>query len=184
MLLFLVLRLAYMPRNFFRKISPDPAHFKQHKHLQFLGDTLHLACLWHLNRHSIAKGIAIGLFVMWLPMPFHVLMVAALAVLLRANLPVAILTAFINNPLTMAPMYYLDYWLGKHLLHGHFHPFKFEASLYWLTHGLPHIWEPLLSGTLILSTASALLGFYGIHLLWRLEIRHKLKKRRERNCNG
>ncbi|QLQ31519.1 MAG: DUF2062 domain-containing protein [Candidatus Thiothrix singaporensis] len=77
-----------------------------------MGDALHVACLWHINRRTAAKGVAIGLFVMWLPLPFHVLMTATLAVILRANLPIALITVFINNPLTMGPMFYLDYWLA------------------------------------------------------------------------
>lgn len=181
-LLFLAPHPANMPRKFFRKISPTPETFRRHKHLQFLGDALHVACLWHINRRTAAKGVAIGLFVMWLPLPFHVLMTATLAVILRANLPIALITVFINNPLTMGPMFYLDYWLGRHLLGGHFHPFKFEASLHWLVHGLPHIWQPLLTGTVVVASISALAGYYGVHLLWRLSILHHLKKRQERKA--
>jgi hypothetical protein len=173
-----------MPRKFFRKISPSPETFKQSKHLQFLGDTLHLACLWYLNRRTIARAVAIGVFVMWLPTPLHALTVAMLAVLLRANLPIAIITTFINNPITMGPMFYFDYWVGKHVLGGHYQAFKFEASLHWLTHGLLHLWKPLLTGTLILSSVSALIGFYGVHLLWRLHLIRHLQTRRARQCKS
>jgi uncharacterized protein (DUF2062 family) len=170
-----------MPKKFFRRITPSPETFKSNKHLQFLGDTLNLTCLWHLNRRTLSRALAIGLFVMWLPLPFHVLMVATAVVFWRANLPIAILTAFINNPFTMGPMYYFDYWLGKELLGGHFHAFKFEASLHWITHGLPHIWQPLALGTLVLASLSALLGYYGLLLLWRW---HVIRQWRRRKCKG
>ena len=171
-----------MPRKFFRRISPSPETFKANKHLQFLGDTMHLACLWHLNRRTLARALAIGLFVMWLPLPFHVLMVATLVVLWRANLPIAILTAFINNPFTMAPMYYLDYWLGRQLLGGHYRAFKFEASVQWLTHSLPHIWQPLALGTVVLASCSAALGYYGLLLVWRWNIAQQWQQRKRRRA--
>jgi hypothetical protein len=169
-----------MLRKFFRKLSPSPETIKQHKHLQFLGNTLHLACLWQLNRRTIPTAVAIGLFIMWLPVPFHVLLVALLVVLFRANLPVALVTAFINNPLTMGPMYYADYKLGVLLLHSPVKHFKFEASLHWLSHGFLPLWKPLMAGAFSLAFVSALVGFYGLHLLWRMSILQHLKARRKR----
>ncbi|MDD5394167.1 MAG: DUF2062 domain-containing protein [Thiothrix sp.] len=170
-----------MPRKFFRKLSPSPETIKQHKHLQFLGNTLHLACLWQLNRRTIPSAVAIGLFVMWLPVPFHVLLVALLVVLFRTNLPIALVTVFINNPLTMGPMYYADYKLGVLLLQSPAKHFKFEASLHWLTHGFLPLWKPLMTGAFSLAFVSAIIGFYGLHLVWRLYILQHLKERRKRD---
>jgi hypothetical protein len=173
-----------MPRKFFRKLSPSPETIKQHKHLQFLGNTLNLACLWQLNRKTIPQAVAIGLAVMWLPVPFHVLLTALLVVLLRANLPVALVTVFINNPLTMGPMYYADYKLGTFILNtSTTHQFKFEASLHWLNHGFLHLWKPLMTGALTLAFISGVIGFYGLHLIWRLRIRQHLKERHARKAN-
>lgn len=169
-----------MLKKFFRKLSPSPETIKQHKHLQFLGDTLHLACLWQLNRRTIPSAVAIGFFVMWLPLPFHVLLVALLVVLFRANLPVALVAVFINNPLTMGPMYYADYALGLFMLQLPAHQFKFEASIHWLTHGFLHMWKPLMAGAFSIALLSALIGYYGLHWFWRWHISQHLKQRRAR----
>ncbi|QLQ31520.1 MAG: DUF2062 domain-containing protein [Candidatus Thiothrix singaporensis] len=43
---------------------------------------------------------------------------------------------------------------------------------------MPHIWQPLLTGTVVVASISALAGYYGVHLLWRLSILHHLKNAR------
>ena len=169
-----------MPRKLLRKLFPNPDKLKEHKHLQFLGDTLHLPCLWHLNRHNVAAAFAIGLFCMWIPVPFQTVIAALLAVFFRANLPLAVVLVFVTNPVTMPPMLYGAYLLGAAIVG---HPptgFNFEPSLQWLTHGLILIWKPFLLGISLMAVTSSLLGYYGIHLLWRLHLLKRLKARRER----
>ena len=50
--------------------------------------------------------MAIGLFVAMLPIPGHTPLALILGLLLRANLPVALLVIWIANPLTYAPVSY------------------------------------------------------------------------------
>ena len=173
-----------MPRKFLRKLSPNPEKLKQHKHLQFLGDTLHLPCLWHFNRHNVSIAFAIGLFCMWIPIPFQSILAALLAVFFRANLPLSVALVFITNPITMPPMLYAAYKLGALIVGSPTDGFNFEASLHWLTHGLVLIWKPFLLGILLMATASSLLGYYGIHFLWRMHILQHLKERRERRLRA
>ena len=69
----------------------------------------------HINDtpHRLALGIACGLFVAWLPLyGLHILLVLAFAQLCRANKFTSLLTVWINNPLTLLPIYYLNYLLG------------------------------------------------------------------------
>jgi uncharacterized protein (DUF2062 family) len=169
-----------MPRKFLRKLFPNPDKLKEHKHLQFLGDTLHLPCLWHLNRRNVASAFAIGLFCMWIPVPFQSIIAALLAVFFRANLPLAVVLVFVTNPVTMPPMLYGAYLVGAAIVG---HPpggFNFEPSLDWLMNGLVLIWKPFLLGIFITAVLSSLAGYYGVHLLWRLHLLKHLKARRER----
>ncbi len=169
-----------MPRKLLRKLFPNPDKLKEHKHLQFLGDTLHLPYLWHLNRRNVASAFAIGLFCMWIPIPFQSIIAALLAVFFRANLPLAVVLVFVTNPVTMPPMLYGAYLVGAAIVG---HPpagFNFEPSLDWLMNGLILIWKPFLLGIFITAVLSSLVGYYGVHLLWRLHMLKHLKERRER----
>jgi len=68
--------------------------------------------LWSFERHSVAKGAALGVFFAIL-FPFaHVLLASVAAIALRANIVVAALTTFISNPLTLPILYYAAYHVG------------------------------------------------------------------------
>lgn len=67
--------------------------------------------------HRIALGVAIGLFVAWIPLPGALMLtVIGLTFLFRANPIVGIAAVWINNPLTIVPMYYSGYLLGRKIL--------------------------------------------------------------------
>lgn len=169
-----------MPRKFLRKWTPDPAKLKEHKHLRFLGDALDIPNLWHFNRRNVAVAFAIGLGCMWIPIPFQSVLAALLAVLFRANLPLSVALVFITNPITMPPMFYGAYLVGEAILGKPEAGFSFEPSLDWLTHEFVQIWKPFLLGVGIVGVLSSVLGYYGIHLLWRLHLLRYLQERRSR----
>jgi uncharacterized protein (DUF2062 family) len=67
--------------------------------------------------HRIALGAGLGLFVAWTPLiGLHILVVLALAFLLRANKFVAIVCVWVSNPFTFIGIYYPNYLFGKALL--------------------------------------------------------------------
>ena len=169
-----------MPRKLLRKFSPHPDTLKQHKHLQFLGDALHLPCLWHLNRHNVASAFAIGLFAMWLPIPAQSVLAALLAVFFRANLPISVALVFVTNPVTTPPMLYAAYVLGAAIVGHPSTGFNFEPSLDWLMNGLILIWKPFLLGIFLMAGISAVVSYYGVNLLWRLHLLRHLHIRRAR----
>ena len=66
---------------------------------------------------SLAMGIAIGVFVAFLPViGVKMALSVALAWMLRANKAVGVPLVWISNPLTAVPMLYPGYWLGCKLL--------------------------------------------------------------------
>lgn len=68
--------------------------------------------LWHWSRRSVAAGMAIGLFI-GLAIPVaQILLAAAAALVLRANVAVAAAGTLVTNPLTVPPIYYAAYQLG------------------------------------------------------------------------
>lgn len=164
-----------MPRKFLKKWTPNPTTLKEHKHLRFLGTALHADYLWQLNRSTVARACAIGIFCMWIPVPFQTVLAAMGAILFRANLPVSVALVFITNPFTMPPMFYFSYKIGALLLGLPPQGFKFELSLSWLTNGMLHIWKPFILGTSLVAAVTSLLAYYGALLIWNVHLFRQIR---------
>jgi len=169
-----------MPRKFLKRYSPSPQTIKNNKSLSFLGSAIHQPSLWHMNRHSVAKAFAIGLFCAWLPTPFQTVLAAVLAIYFRAHLPLSVVLVFITNPVTIPPMFYFAYKLGSFLLGMEPESVQMDLNWEWFTTTLGQIWKPLLFGSLLLSIFSSMLGYLSIHIIWRKSIRTRWKERVER----
>jgi hypothetical protein len=137
--------------------------------------------LWGIRRKTVVPAFSLGLFIAFLPFPGHMLTAALAAVPMRINIPVATLSTFACNPLTVGPMYFSAYHLGALLLAIPEQPFEFEFSLKWVMETFVTIWQPLLLGCVLLGFASALLGYVVLDLIWRSSIAdYKARKRRDR----
>ena len=67
--------------------------------------------------HRIALGVAVGIFVCWLPcMPVQMILTVALSTLVGANKFVGVPFVWISNPLTIFPVYWPSWMLGKWIL--------------------------------------------------------------------
>ncbi|MDH3747196.1 MAG: DUF2062 domain-containing protein [Gammaproteobacteria bacterium] len=171
-----------MPRRFFRKFAIKRHHMAENRLLSPFRNLLHEPRLWGIRRRTVVPAFALGLFIAFLPFPGHPLWAALLALTLRINIPVAIVTTFVSNPLTMGPMYYSTYRLGRRLLGLEPVPFSFELSLDWVTNKFVTIWQPMILGSLLLGTAAALIGYVIVDLLWRASVHdYKSRKRQQRN---
>lgn len=72
--------------------------------------------LWYLNRSSISRGVAIGLFAAFIPLPLQMLMAAILAIFFRANVPIAVVMTWASNPFTFVSINYFIYMVGTWVL--------------------------------------------------------------------
>jgi len=147
---------------------------------KMFGKLLHDPYLWHLNRRSVSLAFAVGLFFMWVPLPFQMIYAAGAAIVVRANLPIAVALVWITNPVTMGPMLYFAYKMGAWILGVPPGEFHIELSFEWLKTEMLLIWKPFLLGLLIVSVGGALLGFAAIRLLWRLHIVRYLEQKRKK----
>lgn len=69
--------------------------------------------------HQIALGVAIGFFVGWLPIVGIQMAVAVVVcTVVRANKIVPIFPIWLTNPVTMAPIYSFNYWVGWKIVGG------------------------------------------------------------------
>jgi uncharacterized protein (DUF2062 family) len=173
-----------MPKNFIKKYLPSPEKIKQQKLLKIFGSLLHDGNLWHLNRRSARGAFAVGLFFAWMPIPFQMVVSAAVAIPMRVNLPLSVALVWLTNPITMPVLFYIAYLVGCVVLRTPLEPFAFEASWAWLVHSIHTIGKPFLAGCLLMGICSAIIGYFAIDWLWRLSVRKaqlgkKLKRKNQ-----
>ena len=166
-----------MPRRFFKRYMPHPDRIKSNKSLRFLGALIHDPNLWHLNRHSVARAMAIGLFWAMIPMPMQMLAAAVCALPARANLPIAVGLVWLTNPLTMPPVFYCNYKVGTWLLDTPASDMPAELSLAWVSHMLQHNWQPLYLGSLVSGVVFAILGYVLTQAYWRWWVGRSWRRR-------
>ena len=169
-----------MPRRFFRKFHLNREQLRKQWWIAPFDHLLHDPNLWAIRRRTVVPAFALGLFVAYLPFPGHVLTGIVLGALLRINVPVSAITTLVSNPVTMGPMYYAGFEVGRILLGLPPRPFEFEMSFAWLGERLAATWQPLLLGCLLLGTILALIGYVVLDLLWRASISDYLARRRRR----
>jgi uncharacterized protein (DUF2062 family) len=171
-----------MPRRFFRKFAVKRHHVGDSWFLAPFQHLLHDTRLWGTRRRTVVPAFALGLFIAFMPFPGHIAMAALLSLALRINIPVAVVASFVSNPLTMYPMYYGAYRLGRSLLNTDSIPFNFELSIDWVTHTFVTIWQPMMLGCLLLGAGAALIGYIALDALWRSSLHdYKKRKRGERD---
>ncbi len=174
-----------MPRRFFRKFRLKRHHVRDSWMLSPFQSLLSDPRLWGIRRKTVVPGFALGLFIAFMPFPGHIVTATLLALAFRINIPVAVVTTFVSNPLTFYPMYFFAHEVGENLLDLQHQAIEFELSITWVTHTFVSIWQPMMLGCLLLGTAAAVLGFVVVDLLWRWSLHdYKSRKRSERNNSG
>lgn len=141
--------------------------------------------LWRMHRRSVPRAVAIGLGV-GIIIPFmHMLVAALLAIPLRANVAVAAAFTLLINPLTIPPIYYLAYRVGRWELRADsvvIDPQTAQQAsgelarfLFWIHHAS----GPIALGIVTLAFLAALLGYVLTAIVWRLWLASKMRRRRE-----
>jgi uncharacterized protein len=178
-----------MPRKYFRRYLPDPQTIANHRWLGRFGTLLHHPGLWSLNRHSVAGGVAIGMFAGLVPGPLQMLTAALLAIPLKKNLPVALACTLYTNPFTIVPLYLFALWIGT-LITGaagtELAPAPdFSIAHMWQWFGAMVDWaagmgKPLIIGLLALALGLAGLGWVAVQVAWRAWVIHAWRQRKAR----
>jgi uncharacterized protein len=146
--------------------------------------------LWHFNRRGVAAGIALGIFFGLLIPIAQIPFAAGTAVLLRANVPVAIGSTLVTNPVTVAPVYIAAYYLGSAVLgvaDAAEVPMPLQPEIdtdprWWGTAGenVLGVGKPLVVGLAIVAVAGGILSYFAIMLFWRARTIWRWKRRRGR----
>ncbi|WDE03807.1 DUF2062 domain-containing protein [Thalassomonas viridans] len=173
-----------MPKKIIKRMMPDHHTIKNHKHLSIFGELLHNPNLWHLNRRSVAKAFAVGLFFAFVPVPFQMILAAGIAIIVHANLPLSIALVWITNPLTMPAIFYFCYLVGTWVLGEQQQEFAFEATWQWVVDSLSTIGPAFILGCGVLAVVFSIIGYFGIQALWRHSVVKEWGKRKLRNNNS
>ncbi len=171
-----------MTRKFFRRLSA-PYRGNQEDAAWYLRPFRALLAhpvYFSINRRSITGGLVLGLFVGVLPFLGHTPVVVLAALLLRVNLPVAVLSTWIANPFTYGPIFYGEYMLGSFLMR--LPPTVPTLGLPWreLALALAETWRPLWLGAVVAGLTLAGAAYLLSNAAWRLMTQRRLRHREAR----
>jgi hypothetical protein len=182
-----------VPRKFFKKYLPSQDSIHQNRFIGMFGGLLHHHNLWHLNRHSVAGGVAVGLFAGLIPgsNPVQFFFAAMLAIVFKVNLPMAVLITLYSNFLTIVPIYLVAYAIGRFVIgNDTINMPQVEFSLLdkeineWIPSTidwLSSLGSTLLTGISLLAILLSIIGYFTVHGVWRLYVIYEWRKRAQRH---
>lgn len=157
-----------------RACIPTREQISRNRWLGWLGPWLHQPKIWHWSRRGVAMGVALGVFFGLLVPVAQIPLSVAAAMLLRANVPAAVASTLVSNPLTFAPIYYGAYRLGVWVTGEKEPPKNIEIIGTQEIENTLSLWQriavlgkPLLVGLGITAALMGLLSYGLISLVWR-----------------
>lgn len=172
------------------QLMPTPDALRSNRWLRWLGPALHHPRLWHMSRRGIALGMALGVFFGLLIPLAQIPLAAGAAVVLRANVPAAVASTLVTNPVTFGPVYYAAWRLGSAILgepvgEDEQPPQMQEEAAEipdqgWLTTVVQRIrgvGKPLLLGLAIVATVVGLLTYLMVTWIWHAKVVWQRRRR-------
>ena len=168
---------------------PRPETIRQNRWLRRLGPALHHPRLWHPSRRGLALGMALGFFFGLLIPLAQIPLSAAAAVALRANVPAAVASTLVTNPLTFGPLYYGAWRIGSAILGEPpaatpppapaAEPADESA---WSTalRRILGVGKPLIVGLAVMASVVGVATYFLVSAAWRLSVLWKRRRRRRR----
>jgi uncharacterized protein len=184
-----------MARKFIRRWIPSPEAMRSRRTLRWLGPLLERPWLWQLNRRSVAAGVGLGVFCGFMLPGLQIVLAALVALIIRANLPVAVASTLVSNPFTYAPIFVLAYRVGAMILGetvdeaqaAALEAETIEAGVVEVT-ALTKGWverfaavgKPLLLGLFTFATIGGIFSYFLTLALWRLGVVMRMRHRNRR----
>lgn len=115
--------LDYTRRHFRRTILKTyrylkhPRRLKKSRVLKWFSRHFLDKQVWRPTQHTLAGGLAVGMFITSIIFPGQIPVAVALAGLFRVNVPIAIVACWLSNPFTFAPMIFVEVKIGEWFLH-------------------------------------------------------------------
>lgn len=173
-------------KRWLSKHAPSRQLLEGSRWLRPLGFALGRPGVWNLNRRSAALGVAVGLLTGLMPGPTQVISAAIIAVLMRANLPTAVLTTLYTNPITIVPLYWLAYQIGARVTGESGEPpplpeFNIAGMGSFFSDMGQWVWalgDTLLIGLLLQGWLFACIGYLTVLGAWRWSVTRRWRLRR------
>lgn len=175
----------HLIRRFTARLQPAVDRVTSHPTVRRFAPALADPDLWHLNRRSTARAVAIGLFCGLIPGPLQALAAVGLCLWWRANLPLAVITTFYTNPLTIVPLYLVAYEIGRFFVAGAepalpvLPPLPSGIGDYLPALGgwMAGLGPPLGLGLVLLASTLAVSGWVVVRVGWRWHVVHAWQRR-------
>ncbi len=179
-----------MQGKFIRRWIPTRERLRANPSLRWLGPLLDRPWLWQVNRRGVAAGVGIGVFFGFLTPILQIVFAAFFAVLLRANLPVAVASTLVTNPITYGPVFVSAYHVGAWILGESVDKAQVSAIAAGShdTSGAARTWreritaigKPFMVGLATFAIIGGTVAYFMTLLLWRLVTVLRVRKRKER----
>lgn len=105
-----------MPKNKIKAWLPTPEKLRENRLIAMFTPFLADPRLWQMNRSSLNRAVYVGVLAAFFPLPGQMPLAIIGALLVRANIPMAVALTWITNPVTAIPVFWLAYSLGALLL--------------------------------------------------------------------
>lgn len=180
----------------FKRWMPTPQQLAGNRWLRWLGPSLLHPRLWHISRRGVSLGVAIGIFFGFLVPIAQIPLSAAVAVALRANVPTAVASTLVTNPITFPPVYFAAWKVGSWMLGedtsgdaprlpGATAPGATDGKTadrsggWWVRtwRQVTGVGKPLMAGLVTFAVGGGLLVYALISLFWVLRVRRKRRLR-------
>lgn len=174
-----------------RSMLPGRAELERNRLLRPVAHLLLAPALWRFTRRSVPRAVGIGLFMGILVMiPFVQPVAAALAAIpFRANVPLTAGTTLLTNPVTTPFLLVAALWIGSDLFGFPANPGSMMQMIHnhaslaeWGAWLISSAAPAMVSGLVVLATASGLAGYLLAGLVWRLWISSRWRRRRHRHA--
>ncbi len=180
----------------FKQHLPTPESVQNNRWLRWMGPSLAHPRLWRMSRKGLALGMSIGIFFGLLVPVAQIPLSALVAVAMRANLPVAMGSTLVTNPITFGPLYYAAYQVGVSIVGTPPKPaadaqevmaqapdpqvverLGWRQQLRQLWRYLTGVGKPLVVGLALFAVLGGFLTYFISSLIWTLGVRRRRRQR-------
>jgi uncharacterized protein (DUF2062 family) len=162
-----------LARHFLKKISYSK------KFNDFLEKKKLPKAYFAITRRAITRGLLVGFFWGFIPMPMQMGGVMLTTPFFKFNVPLALATVWLSNPITYPFMFYMEYLTGNLIL-GKESLQNIELTMDWFTNHWSDIAVSMYVGAAFWATVGSYTIYLIVNWLWIRSVKRDLKKKNKK----